>query len=96
MKTLVLKPEDATWLLLETVDTPMHVGVLAIFRKLTQRRAGLPAQAGRADARFQVSEPWNMRLSGDGVTGLVPRLVAGARRGTELPLPARGPAGARR
>ena len=76
MKTKLLKPVDATWLMLETADTPMHVGVLAIFRK---PRNAAPDYLGKMASRmreFKVSsEPWNMRLSGEGLTGMVPRMV---------------------
>ena len=77
METLVLKPEDATWLLLETADTPMHVGVLAIFRKPRNAAPDYLRKLAERMRGFKVSEaPWNMRLSGDGVTAVVPRLVA--------------------
>ena len=76
MKTTLLKPVDATWLLLETADTPMHVGVLAIFHK---PRKAAPDYLGKMAARMREykvrSEPWNMRLSGEGLTGRVPRMV---------------------
>ncbi|MCB1701226.1 MAG: wax ester/triacylglycerol synthase family O-acyltransferase [Halioglobus sp.] len=76
MKTTLLKPVDATWLFLETADTPMHVGVLAIFYK---PRNAAPDYLRKMAARmreFKVcSEPWNMRLSGEGLTGMVPRMV---------------------
>ncbi len=76
MKTTLLRPVDAAWLLMETADTPMHIGVLAIFHK---PRNAAPDYLGRMAARmreFKVrSEPWNMRLSGEGLTGRVPRMV---------------------
>lgn len=76
MKTTLLKPVDATWLLMETADTPMHVGVLAIFSK---PRNAAPDYLSKLAARmreYKVSaEPWNMRLSGDGITALVPRMT---------------------
>ncbi len=76
MKTMLLKPVDATWLLVESADTPMHVGVLAIFQK---PRKAAPDYLSKLAARmreFKVSsEPWNMRLTGDGVTAVVPRMV---------------------
>ncbi len=73
MKTRLLKPVDAAWLLLETADTPMHIGVLAIFQK---PRNAAPDYLGQLAARMREckvqSEPWNMRLAGD---GMLPRLV---------------------
>ena len=62
MKTTLLKPVDAAWLLLETADTPMHVGVLAIFHK---PRNAAPDYLGRMAAgmrrRKVGTAPWNMR-----------------------------------
>ena len=76
MKTTLLKPVDAAWLLLETADTPMHVGVLAIFGK---PRNAAPDYLARMSARMREfkarSEPWNMRLTGEGLTGMVPRMA---------------------
>lgn len=73
---MLLKPVDAVWLLLETADTPMHAGVLAIFQK---PRGAAPDYIATMVARmreFKVrSAPWNMRLSGEGLTGMVPRMV---------------------
>ncbi len=76
MKTILLKPVDAVWLLLETADTPMHVGALAIFQK--PRNAApdyLRTMAARMREYKVCCEPWNMRLTGEGLTGLVPRMV---------------------
>ncbi|KZX60542.1 hypothetical protein A3709_00250 [Halioglobus sp. HI00S01] len=64
MSAYKLKPLDSVWMMMETPDTPMHVGVLAIFRK--------PAKAGvnyTADLAAQLREakavaPWNCRVSG--------------------------------
>ena len=54
----------------------MHVGVLAIFYK---PRNAAPDYLSKLAARMRehkVScEPWNMRLTGDGVTALVPRMT---------------------
>lgn len=76
MKTTLLNPVDAAWLLLETADTPMHVGVLAIFQK--PRNAApdyLSAMAARMREYKVRSEPWNMQLTGEGVAAVVPRMV---------------------
>ena len=76
MKTTLMKPVDATWLLMESADTPMHVGVLAIFNK---PRNAAPDYLRKLAARmreYKVScEPWNMQLTGDGVTAVVPRMT---------------------
>ena len=76
MKSKLLKLVDATWLLLESADTPMHVGVLAIFQK---PRYATPDYLGKLAARmreFKVrDEPWNMRVSGEGLIGKLPRMV---------------------
>ena len=64
---------DASWLLVESRDTPMHVGALMPF--------SLPANAGpdfvsRIMAVFrasdQVAAPWNRRLKSPKLKGLVP------------------------
>ncbi len=56
---------DAAWLLMESDDTPMHMGVLAIFQKPKNADSGFVAslaeQLRRAD---DVVAPWNCRLSG--------------------------------
>ena len=76
MKTTLLKPVDATWLFLETADTPMHVGVLAIFYKPRNAAPDYLRNMAARMREFKVcSEPWNMRLSGEGLTGMVPRMV---------------------
>jgi len=66
-----LKPLDAVWLMMESDDTPMHVGVLAIFQK--PAKAGdnfLPDLAGGMREIKPVA-PWSCKLS----RGLNPRLV---------------------
>mgnify|MGYP003631032770 CR=1 FL=1 len=76
MKSRLLKPVDAAWLLLESADTPMHVGVLAIFQK---PRNAAPGYLGHLAASMRehkaCCEPWNYRLSGDGVGGVVQRMM---------------------
>lgn len=76
MKTTLLKPVDAAWLLLETADTPMHVGVLAIFQKPRNAAPDYLSTMAARMREFKVrSEPWNMRLTGEGLTGMAPRMV---------------------
>ena len=66
-----MKPLDSVWLMMETPETPMHVGVLASFEK--PRKAGVNFYAEMAEQMraAQVVAPWNQRLS----RGLNPRLT---------------------
>jgi diacylglycerol O-acyltransferase len=76
MKTLLLKPVDATWLMLETADTPMHVGALAIFHKPRNAEADYLSRMAAQMRSHRVScSPWNMRLSSDATASLLPRLM---------------------
>lgn len=68
-----LNPIDASWLLVESADTPMHVGGLAIYE--------LPDGEGREfferlDADLRDSKeffpPWNLRLAAPALKSLVP------------------------
>ena len=66
-----MNPLDSVWLMMESPDTPMHVGVLAIFCK--PRSAGDSYQSDMA-ARMRGAAavaPWNQRVS----RGLSRRLV---------------------
>jgi WS/DGAT/MGAT family acyltransferase len=71
-----MNPLDARWLLMESTETPMHVGALAIF--------SLPAKAGKEYLSEMVAEmrdftelgpPWNYRLSNGRHPGPLPRMV---------------------
>lgn len=71
-----MNPLDARWLLMESSDTPMHVGALAIF--------GLPAKVGQEYLRDMVAQlrgftelapPWNYRLGNGRRPGPLPRMV---------------------
>lgn len=76
MKTLALKPVDAAWLMLDSSDTPMHVGVLAVFQKPRNAAPDYLSQlATKMRAHKKACAPWNYRLSGDGVAGALSRLV---------------------
>ncbi|MEZ5567420.1 MAG: wax ester/triacylglycerol synthase family O-acyltransferase [Halioglobus sp.] len=70
-----LKPLDAIWLLLESAQTPMHVGVLAVFRK--PARAGQNYLRGLATTLRDVEPvtPWQMRLADTGLSLLGQRMV---------------------
>ncbi len=76
MKNIRMKPLDAVWLMMESADTPMHVGVLAIFRK---PRNASPDYLRRWAAEMRKSRkpvaPWNYRLSGNSGASISPRLV---------------------
>jgi diacylglycerol O-acyltransferase / wax synthase len=76
MKTLLLKPVDAAWLMLDSPDTPMHVGVLAIFGKPRNAAPDYLSQlVAKMRAHTGVCAPWNYRLSSDGVAGVLSRMV---------------------
>ena len=66
-----MNPVDSVWLLMESPDTPMHVGVLALFRK--PRNAGETYQADLAAQMRSAAAvaPWNQCVS----RGLNLRLV---------------------
>ena len=51
MTPRLISPTDATWLLLESRDTPMHVGGLFEFTPPADAPARLPQERARADAR---------------------------------------------
>jgi diacylglycerol O-acyltransferase len=76
MNSKLLKPVDAAWLLLETADTPMHVGVLAIFQKPAKAAPDYLRRLAASMREHKVCcEPWNYRLSGDSLGGVVQRMV---------------------
>ena len=59
-----LSPLDAVWLLMESRDTPMHVGALAIFRKPAKAPADyLRRWLRRLRADGAVVAPWNVITS---------------------------------
>ena len=68
-----LNPLDAVWLLLESRDTPMHVGTLAIFRQAKGVSVKDLAQILREAS--EIAEPWNLRLADSDVRSLAPRFV---------------------
>ena len=76
MKSTRMKPLDAVWLMMESADTPMHVGVLAIFQKPTNASRNYLRQLAQQlrDSR-ELAAPWNYRLPGKGGASLSPRLV---------------------
>ena len=83
MNSKLLKPVDAAWLLLESADTPMHVGVLAIFQKPAKAAPDyLRRLAASMREHKACCEPWNYRLSGDSLGGVVQRMVEAERNNT--------------
>ena len=71
-----LKPLDAVWLMMESDDTPMHVGVLA---KLRKPRAAADDYLEQWVAQMRESRdivaPWNRRLVKRQGASIAPRLV---------------------
>lgn len=71
-----LKPLDAVWLMMESDDTPMHVGVLAILRK--PRKAAedyLEQWVTQMRESREIVAPWNSRLVKRQGVAIAPRLV---------------------
>ncbi len=66
-----MKPLDSVWLMMETPDTPMHVGVLASFQKPRNADKNFYADMAEKMRAAQVVAPWNSRLS----RGLSPGLT---------------------
>jgi len=71
-----LNPLDAVWLMMESADTPMHIGVLAIFRKPRNAPGTWLSSlaAGMRESRKPVA-PWNYRLAGNFGNPLTPHLT---------------------
>jgi len=58
-----VSPVDTAWLLLESRDTPMHVGALMEFTRPTDAPADyLKLQVDRMRAVRTLPEPWNLKL----------------------------------
>lgn len=76
MTSTRMKPLDAVWLMMESVDTPMHVGVLAIFQKPRNGKADYLQQlAAQMRKSGQPVFPWSHRLSAGNQLSISPRLV---------------------
>jgi diacylglycerol O-acyltransferase len=79
MKRTRMKPMDAIWLMMDSPDTPMHVGVLAIFQKphnVPEDYLSDWAQQMRKATDFVA--PWNYRLAEGIVPSVIPSLVENA------------------
>ena len=74
MTSMRMKPLDAIWLAMESPDTPMHVGVLAIFEKPHKAPADYLSHWAEQmrEVRYP-AEPWGYCLS-RGMTSLLPKL----------------------
>ena len=74
-----LNPLDAVWLMMESADTPMHVGVLAVFKKPARAPADyLATMAAQMRQSREPAAPWHYRLAQVGSSALAPRLVEDA------------------
>lgn len=71
-----LNAADMAWLMMETRDTPMHVGVLAIFRKPRNSSDHFVVKvAERLAGSLELVAPWNCRLAASGWPALRQRLI---------------------
>jgi len=76
METLRMKPLDAIWLMMESGDTPMHVGVLAIFEKPRRAPEDYLSQWAAEMRRFEHPvAPWSHSLARGWSATVSPRLV---------------------
>jgi WS/DGAT/MGAT family acyltransferase len=67
---------DTAWLAMETEDTPMHVGVLAVFRKPDNAAADYVSQlVEQLGCRRDWVAPWNCRLRHPGLSAWNTRLI---------------------
>jgi WS/DGAT/MGAT family acyltransferase len=59
-----MRPVDAVWLMMESDDTPMHVGVLAIFNKPRNAAADYLSKWAQQMREVQVpADPWGLVVS---------------------------------
>jgi diacylglycerol O-acyltransferase len=76
MKSTRMKPLDAIWLMMESADTPMHVGVLATFHKPRNAPEDyLSRWAQQMRESHEAVPPWDCQVSGRAGAVLGPRLV---------------------
>ena len=76
MTSMRMKPLDAVWLMMESDDTPMHVGVLAIFQKPRKAPADFVTRLAE-DMRTtrEIVSPWDLHLARPWAPGISQRLV---------------------
>jgi WS/DGAT/MGAT family acyltransferase len=71
-----MKPLDAIWLMMESADTPMHTGVLAIFHKPRNAPEDyLSRWAQQMRESHEAVAPWDCQVSGRAGSLLGPRLT---------------------
>ena len=71
-----MSPLDARWLLMESAETPMHVGALAIFSLPPRaKKEYLSEMVAQMREFTKPASPWNYRLSNGRRPGPLPRLV---------------------
>ena len=76
MKSTRMKPLDAIWLMMESADTPMHTGVLAIFHKPRNAPEDyLNRWAQQMRESHEAVAPWDCQVSGKRGVLLGPRLT---------------------
>lgn len=61
--TRKLKPMDSIWLMMESADTPMHVGVLAIFQKPKSAGENYLSDLTQKMREAEPVAPWNCQLA---------------------------------
>ena len=91
MSSTRMNPRGGAWLLMESPETPMHLGVLATFKPPARARDFPAGLAEKMRAACEPAPPWNYRISG---SGPLPRLAPDVRfdidyhfRHTALPAP---------
>ncbi len=71
-----MSPLDARWLLMESAETPMHVGALAIFSLPPRaKKEYLSEMVAQMREFTKPASPWNYRLRNGRRPGPLPRLV---------------------
>ncbi len=76
MTTMNLTGVDTAWLMMETPDTPLHVGVLAIFRKPASAAEDYISRlAGHFAADTGIVAPWNYHLANPRRHSVSPHLI---------------------
>ncbi len=76
MKTMRMHPLGARWLFMESADTPMHTGVLAIFHKpLNAPKSYMSTLAAQMREYTEPAAPWNYQLAKSRAPGAAPKIV---------------------
>lgn len=72
MSSKTLNPLDASWLLVESRETPMHVGGLILFGMPEDAPIDFLQQLMMEFRSCDIASPWNHRLRKPGLHGLMP------------------------